>query len=357
MQNYNYSGIRELVEAAFSDESLQIFCYDYFHDVTELFGTGQSKKACVHKLIEHVRCYGLTDKLLDGIQEENPHQYKKFKYILKKEPEEIVIPFVVVAMNKDDVATLQDETVFNDDELSLAACKRIKDYLQILSKDDLTDLLNNYRDLREDWKPHKYSQYSFYGEYPEDWKPRRYSQSSIKKTNCAILNCYCEQGYSQQTAILPDFISEDFFSDNEQQPYKKAIMRLERSGGVMVIDAVSLLHPKLFRQLLNSGLISERKLAVIIVYPVSQNTLESNKLIENIICSQLYPAFHRFKVNCDPSFSIGVSDLRVFKRWLFASLHMATERKAKMNSDNQGKFQGEVPFETTNIHSYWNQDQ
>ncbi len=130
-------------------------------------------------------------------------------------------------------------------------------------------------------------------------------------------------------------------------------MRLERSGGVMVIDAVSLLHPKLFRQLLNSGLISERKLAVIIVYPVSQNTLESNKLIENIICSQLNPAFHRFKNKCDPLFSIGVSDLRVFKRWLFTSLHVAAIRKAKMNSDNQGEFQGKFPFEPTGIYGYW----
>lgn len=352
IHNYNYSEIRKLVEAAFSDEDLQIFCSDYFPDVAEQFTTGQTKRDRVQKLIDYIRRRGLTDKLLDGIREANIYQYERFDVNLK-EPEEIEIPFVVAAMNKDDAAALQGETVLNDEELSPAACKRIGDYLKILSTDDLTDLLNNYGELQEYWKPHKYSQYSFYGEYPEDWKPHRYSQSSIKQIIWDILNCYnLEQGCSQQTAILPDFISAEFFSDNKQL-YKKARKRLKQSGGVLVIDAVSLLHPKLFHRIAGCGLISEPKMAVIILSPVSQNTLESNMLIENIICSGMNQAFHRFKDDCDPLFSIGVSDLRIFKRWLLTSLHVAAERKKKMNRDNQGKFQGEIPFEPTNIHNYW----
>ncbi|MCP4344678.1 MAG: TIR domain-containing protein [Desulfobacterales bacterium] len=85
MQNYNYTAIRKLVEAAFDDEDLQIFCYDRFSNVAEQFTTGQTKRASVQMLIDHVRRHGLTDRLLGEIRAANSYQYGKFEQGLKED--------------------------------------------------------------------------------------------------------------------------------------------------------------------------------------------------------------------------------------------------------------------------------
>ncbi|MCP4349552.1 MAG: hypothetical protein GY795_29070 [Desulfobacterales bacterium] len=83
MENYDYAVIRELVGAAFDSEDLIIFCSDRFSDVAELFTTGQTKRARVHLLIEHVKRHDLTEELLGSIRERMPYQYKKFEPDLK----------------------------------------------------------------------------------------------------------------------------------------------------------------------------------------------------------------------------------------------------------------------------------
>ncbi len=83
MENYNYAVIRELVEAAFDDEGLAIFCYDNFNDVAEQFTAGQTRKARIQLLIDYVKRHGLTNRLLTGIQEANPYQYGNFESGLK----------------------------------------------------------------------------------------------------------------------------------------------------------------------------------------------------------------------------------------------------------------------------------
>ncbi|MCP4345374.1 MAG: ATP-binding protein [Desulfobacterales bacterium] len=85
MQNYNYAVIRKLVEAAFNDEDLQIFCYDHFSSVAEQFTTGQTKRARDQMLIDYVGRHGLTDRLLDEIRAANPYQYEEFRYSLRKD--------------------------------------------------------------------------------------------------------------------------------------------------------------------------------------------------------------------------------------------------------------------------------
>ncbi|MCP4345378.1 MAG: hypothetical protein GY795_07610 [Desulfobacterales bacterium] len=85
MQNYNYAAIRKLVEAAFDDEDLQIFCHDHFSDVAEQFTTGQTKRARVQMLIDFVRRHGFTDRLLGEIRAANSYQYGKFEHGLKED--------------------------------------------------------------------------------------------------------------------------------------------------------------------------------------------------------------------------------------------------------------------------------
>ncbi len=99
--NYNYATIRKLVEAAFDDEDLQIFCDDHFSNVAEQFATGQTKKAKVQMLIDHARRHGHTDRLLSEIRVANPYQYEKFEHGLRED--------VLTAQKQHENDVFQDE--------------------------------------------------------------------------------------------------------------------------------------------------------------------------------------------------------------------------------------------------------
>lgn len=76
--NYITAQIRKLLNAAFNDEDLQIFCEDYFYEVANNFTAGQTKKQRISDLLDYCRRYGKTGDLLGLIQQENAVQYNQF---------------------------------------------------------------------------------------------------------------------------------------------------------------------------------------------------------------------------------------------------------------------------------------
>ena len=79
MKTYNYATIRELINAAFDDDELQIFCHDHFQEVKNQFTTGQNKGHRVLLLSEYSKRYGQIEKLLDEIKKKNPYQYERYE--------------------------------------------------------------------------------------------------------------------------------------------------------------------------------------------------------------------------------------------------------------------------------------
>ncbi len=84
---YNTATVRKLLNDAFGDEGLDIFCYDHFNAVYEQFTTGQTKGARIQLLISFVRQHGLFDSLLHEVQKANSNKYAEFKSQLKAESE------------------------------------------------------------------------------------------------------------------------------------------------------------------------------------------------------------------------------------------------------------------------------
>lgn len=77
--DYNIPAIRRLLKAAFDDEALDIFCYDYYRDVHGSFSQGMSRTAKIQRLIEHCERNLAFASLLERIEQENPAQYERFK--------------------------------------------------------------------------------------------------------------------------------------------------------------------------------------------------------------------------------------------------------------------------------------
>ena len=70
--------VRQLLLAAFSDEELATFCFDYFRPVYDEFTVGMSRSAKVQRLVEHCERQGQTAELLAHIERLNPYQYDCF---------------------------------------------------------------------------------------------------------------------------------------------------------------------------------------------------------------------------------------------------------------------------------------
>lgn len=75
---YNISSIRQLLNAALSDEDLSVLCYDFFRPVYDQFAVGMSRAQKIQRLIEYCERYEQFDRLLAKLKDLNPKQYQKF---------------------------------------------------------------------------------------------------------------------------------------------------------------------------------------------------------------------------------------------------------------------------------------
>lgn len=81
--SYDTAQIRKLLQAAFTDEELTIFCYDHFRPVYKQFAASMGLLSKTQALIEHCEKFEEFDKLLELVQEFNPVQYNKFEPFIK----------------------------------------------------------------------------------------------------------------------------------------------------------------------------------------------------------------------------------------------------------------------------------
>lgn len=77
--SYDTAQIRKLLQAAFTDEELTIFCYDHFRPVHTQFAVSMGLLSKTQALIVHCEKHDEFDKLLRLVQESNPNQYQKFE--------------------------------------------------------------------------------------------------------------------------------------------------------------------------------------------------------------------------------------------------------------------------------------
>ncbi len=83
--SYDWIAIRKLLEAAFDDEALSAFCFDYYRDVYDQFTVGQTKGARVRLLIDYVGRQGLVEQLLAAVKTENPNMVARYESTLATE--------------------------------------------------------------------------------------------------------------------------------------------------------------------------------------------------------------------------------------------------------------------------------
>lgn len=205
----------------------------------------------------------------------------------QKEP--VVLPYVIVAMTRDELAQLPAPVVAMMGSLAPGAHTHPE----------------AYGPTRESWRP-------FPGESAQ-------SISEIFLETIDVVNLF---GTGNRHLRPESFTSRFFAAD--VQTRAEAHSNLDESGCVLVIDPLSLFHPTLIEVLEKSALIPVKdRVAVLVLAPPVLSSLE----IYQKVRSELYHQVPRVRTRDDSFrdhfFEFGVSDLQALRRRLFSMLPAA----------------------------------
>ena len=209
------------------------------------------------------------------------------------------VPFVIVAMNQEEASNLLDENAFNNNDDS-PRFQKFKHMFEIVGGKNCQ---TNYSSSRE------------------GWKPLICSEKTIEGILCEIIFEINEFNLESLNVPLfyPIFYSTDFFLDDHKKR-ERIRRKIERLGGVIILDAISLFHSGIRQKLFSSHLTSNRRIAFITISPTETITNDTDEFIKDEIREKMERAFARFDLYFDPLCEIGVGNLHALKRWLFANI-------------------------------------
>ncbi len=242
----------------------------------------------------------------------------EFQQLAQKEH---TIQIVVVSMTQEQAIDLNDETAF-DNQGELEIFRELKAAMQTDGIEDFT---------------------SCYGENRDEWKPLTTDELSINKILGEIvdtLNRYREE--TGRSTFTLDYLSEWFFSmENEERSF--ALDTLERYGGVIIIDAISMYHPRVRKALINSQLTGKNRIAMVVISPLEPKLFKTNQLLEEqIYSSSMETAYRYFTKNFDPLYEFGVGDVCNLRRWLVSTLPNLDLEKRRLSQEIRSAIRAEV---------------
>lgn len=219
--------------------------------------------------------------------------------------DKIIVPFVVAAMIKSEAENLVEGNTLEEKE-------QFEKFHQTLKSLKLGNLSSYYNENRESWKP--------------PFSSNRSIKKIINETIDSINSRYRKP--EQLPDIHPLFLTDDFFSD-DVDIRRNRLKILRQSGGVLIMDAISMFHPSVFNKVKGSDFGSKNQVALLFLSPYDSAIHEVNRLIENLLEQEMETAHTRMTADWDLACEMAFGGLRNLKRWLCAVLPEMSKRIAK----------------------------
>lgn len=183
-----------------------------------------------------------------------------------------------------------------------------------------------------------------YGSAREDWQPFGPNGLPIS----AIVEGIVAQVNAQQPAKLRDrrikpqwypFDVLEAEAQGQETGLSGIYGDMARTGCVLIVDELSLVHPVLIDAFRSSPLVNNERVSIVTVSPDPRRSALA-QMLESEARRKLVGAFERFEKYLDPQCELAVSDARRLKRWLHASLpETATSlRDPRPNADKLAAF-------------------
>ncbi len=228
----------------------------------------------------------------------------------------VSVPYVVAAMKRQEAESLQNGAAFQGPKIAPIDRDRFNELLPQLPE----HWMENYGTGREEWKLHA-------------------DHSSVIGL---VLNEMFEHinfclGQPQNLQIDKKPLSEAFFSPEQQVEVWR---ELQQSGGLLIVDAISLFYPPILKALKDSALLSNEHIAVLVLSPLDFYVMPVNRHIIELIKEEMAVAYSRFE-ELDHRYEMGIGDRSGIKRWLFTLFskpeNMAETIKNRRADSNRGR--------------------
>lgn len=219
-----------------------------------------------------------------------------------KKVKPIEIPFVIVAMTRDQADALKTGTAHDHPAVAPSERTRCEEFKRALQEHgiDIANLPGIYGEDREDWRPHT----------PDEITIRKIVSEVVELVSV-------KRSDIGERAITPKFRSSDFFNEDEDTR-EKAWDDLGRLGCVVIVDAVSMFHPELCHDFLSSRIDSSEQVAMLVLSPVNPCDIPVNEAIEREIRERMKLAFAKFSAHLEKRYEFSAGNLLNLQRWLFS---------------------------------------
>jgi hypothetical protein len=215
----------------------------------------------------------------------------------------IGLPFTVFAMTRSEAQALVEHPEMIEQELGSRVLEQFQALQADLERNEVTSFAQRYSGAREEWQP--------FGD------PTRTIQTLIGEIVGALNRSYHPvlRGRSIKIQHYP------FGALVNQDPLLSTIYReVAQTGCVLVLDELSLYHPRLRTALLASPFASSAQIAMVTIAPLNPYRLPPYSQIESELSQRLAAAFDRFALDYDPQCEFSIGDEKRFKRWLHSSI-------------------------------------
>jgi hypothetical protein len=218
------------------------------------------------------------------------------------------LPFVVVAMTHDEAEDLvQRGEVLIREELGSRRAELFHSLVDALIRNlglDLTAHARRYGTARAGWRP-------FLG-----------NNRTIVETILDVVTRLNDATPLRQRgrAIKAQFYSFDPLMLWQEGPQYGLYREIARTGCVVVVDELSMLHPAMLDAFEQSPLKNSLQAALVTISPFDPYGLGPEDMIEAAVRRQLGDAVSRFGEDFDPRCEFGIGSEHRLKRWLVSSL-------------------------------------
>lgn len=191
---------------------------------------------------------------------------------IENKKKHIEIPIVVVAMTEK-----ESEFLING-EYSGSDFQMIK---EIFTEEDFIEWRSNYKEDRNCWRPY-------------------INENRTIKRIVADMAFIINKDYKYNGRVIyPKFVTESFFDTEEKGKQHAIWKKLITSGGIVIIDLLSLFHPSINRIFSESTVSSHNEIAIICFFPMSKSSINAYSLIKEQPCHILWGATERFSKEFD----------------------------------------------------------
>jgi hypothetical protein len=219
--------------------------------------------------------------------------------------ETIEIPIVVAAMVAEEARQLFDGSIFSDPNVAPSEYQQFRKFIARWEKTTRHEWLQDYGPHREEWRPFSLESHSS--------TVRETITSVVDKINSGNL----EKEYLQ--LVRAEFVSSSFFVEKRETRLTTWDL-LRKSGGVLIVDAVSLFHPYVRQTISRSTVTTTNKVATVVISPSSQSTSWSTQAFSEILSATMEPVLLRCEHDLDRQVEIGLDTELAFRRWLYSIL-------------------------------------